>query len=311
MSQDLKLSICLATYNRAKYIGETIESILPQLCDGTELLVVDGASTDETPQVVEGYLRSCAKIRYFRLPVKGGVDRDYDRTVSLARGEYCWLFTDDDILKPGAISAVLAAISEGYGLIVVNAEVRDIALSKVLLPRKMDICENKIFAPGDIQGLFEQTSGYLTFIGGVVIRKDTWLQRQRTQYYGTEFIHLGVIFQSPLSSAALAISETYICIRLGNAQWTPRAFDIWMFKWPALIWSFESVPDESKSRVVKREPWRSLRELVSYRRKGLYHFSHYLKYFHAADAGALWKFMAFLISWFPRAIMTGVRSIFR
>ena len=49
------LSICIATYNRASYIGETLDSIIPQLDDDVELLVVDGASTDNTEDVVRKY----------------------------------------------------------------------------------------------------------------------------------------------------------------------------------------------------------------------------------------------------------------
>ena len=42
------LSICIATYNRADFIGETLDSIIRQLTDEVEIVVVDGASTDAT-----------------------------------------------------------------------------------------------------------------------------------------------------------------------------------------------------------------------------------------------------------------------
>lgn len=51
-----KLSICIATYNRGKFIGETLDSILVQMEPGVELLVVDGASPDNTPEVMAQYL---------------------------------------------------------------------------------------------------------------------------------------------------------------------------------------------------------------------------------------------------------------
>ena len=46
------LSICIATHNRADYIGETLDSIIPQLTDEVEIVVVDGASTDATRTVM-------------------------------------------------------------------------------------------------------------------------------------------------------------------------------------------------------------------------------------------------------------------
>jgi abequosyltransferase len=50
--KSLLLSICIATYNRGGYIGETLDTIIPQLDNDVELLVVDGASTDNTKDVV-------------------------------------------------------------------------------------------------------------------------------------------------------------------------------------------------------------------------------------------------------------------
>ena len=108
----LFLTICIATYNRADHIAETMESIIPQLSDDVELLVVDGASTDNTEEIVRPYADHDQRIRYVRLAKKGGVDQDYCKSVELARGKYCWLFTYDDLIKPGSVAAVLAAVND-------------------------------------------------------------------------------------------------------------------------------------------------------------------------------------------------------
>ena len=42
-----KLSICMATYNRGKFIGLTLDSIMSQMRSDVELIVVDGASPDD------------------------------------------------------------------------------------------------------------------------------------------------------------------------------------------------------------------------------------------------------------------------
>ena len=132
------LSVCIATFKRAEFLAATLDSIVEQLEGGVELVIVDGASPDRTPAVVAPYLARFPAIRYFREEENSGVDRDYDKAVGYARGEYCWLMTDDDLLKPGAIRRVLGALrEEGRSLILVNAEVRNADLSQILVDRKL------------------------------------------------------------------------------------------------------------------------------------------------------------------------------
>jgi len=297
------LSICIATYNRASKIGETLNSIVNQLTDDVELLVVDGASTDNTEYVVRKYAQKESRIRYVRLPAKGGVDQDYDKAIELAHGEFCWLFTDDDLLKAGAVTAVKNAISKGYGLVVVNAEVLDINMIDVIEHARISIKENKVYTVDQTENLFVDTMAYLSFIGAVVIRRSIWLSNERVKYFGTEFIHIGVIFQKPLPEPALIIAEPYISIRYGNAQWKPRHFDIWMFKWPMLVWSFDHISDQAKHCIVWKEPWRRLINLVLQRGRGVYTVHHYHNYFSAIHSSRLWKISAWAISLLPIRIL--------
>jgi abequosyltransferase len=305
------LSICIATYNRAGYIGETLDSIIPQLDDDIELLVVDGASTDNAEEVVRKYVQKESRIRYIRLSAKGGVDQDYDKSVQLARGEFCWLFTDDDLLKPGAVAAVKAAINEGHGLIVVNAEVRNHELSVILQSRRIVMHDNKLYAPNAMECLFVDALDYLSFIGAVVIRRSVWLSRERESYFGTEFIHVGVIFQKSLTETALIIAEPYIIIRFDNAQWESRRFEIWMFKWPKLVWSFKDISSEAMLRVSPKEPWRRFRMLIVLRSRGEYNIKMYHQYLSTMRTSVLWKFCACLIAFLPKKIFIGIVFSYR
>jgi glycosyltransferase involved in cell wall biosynthesis len=304
------LSICIATYNRASYIGETLESIIPQLDDDVELLVVDGASTDNTEDVVRQFALNESRIRYVRLSAKGGVDQDYDKSVELARGEFCWLFTDDDLLRPGAVAAVKAAIKEGHDIVVVNAEMRDREMSILLGRQRIIMDHNNLYAFNGFEQLFIDALSYLSFIGAVVIRRSIWLSRDRQSYFGTEFVHVGVIFQKPLEGTTLIIAEPYISIRFGNGQWAPCSFDIWMFKWPKLVWSFKDISNEAKLNVTPKEPWKSIRTLILQRSLGAYNVRSYRRYFSSMKADFLWKNCAWLIASSPRAISVSLHYLY-
>jgi glycosyltransferase involved in cell wall biosynthesis len=305
------LSICIATYNRAEYIGETLESIIPQLTDGVEVVIVDGASTDGTNNVISRYTEVCKQINYILLPSKGGVDQDFCKAVEYAKGEYCWLFPDDDLLRPNAIRAVLEEIPRNYSLIVVNAQVMNTDFSKIIENKRLPIRSNEVYSESEMEGLFKRAISYMSFIGAVVIKRDLWMQREKERYYGTEFIHAGVIFQAPLPSPSLVIAEPYITIRFGNAQWTARAMEVWMLKWPNLLFSFSHISEEVRQKYQMTNFLVRLTRTILCRGMGGYSLKEYQRWFASKDFSLGWKFLALLIAITPIGLVNAFLHIYR
>jgi abequosyltransferase len=293
------LSICIATYNRGRFISETLDSIVSQLRPGVEVVVVDGASPDDTAAVVSEYASRFPTVRYFREDENSGVDGDYDKAVEYARGEYCWLATDDDLLAPTAVDRVLEALATGaVDLLMVDSEIRDATLTRTLKARRLGFAGEKTYAAADADAFLADTGDALSFIGGTVVRRQLWLTRQRKPYLGSLFIHVGVVYQSPAIDRVKVLGEPLVRIRLGNAMWRPRSFEIWAFKWPALIWSFDALGDDAKRRVTSREPWRHLVWLMHFRALGAYSFAEYRKYFADRKVG-LWRLVLVLAAVCP------------
>jgi glycosyltransferase involved in cell wall biosynthesis len=300
-SSGFRLSICIATLNRAAFIGQTLDSILMQAEKDVQLVIVDGASTDNTAEVMAQYCSRYPQVIYRRELTNSGVDADYDKAVSYAAGEYCWLMTDDDLLKSGAIQRVLAAMVANPDLIVVNSEVRSADLSVVMEKKRLGFTQDVLYSNLNSDKLLSDIGAYLSFIGCVVIKREKWIARARSDYYGSLFIHVGVIFQQPAINNVVVISEPLIEIRYGNAIWTPRGFEIWMFKWPKLIWSFPEFSDESKRMVCRKQPWRSLKALFHQRAMGSYSINEF-RQFLTENKRSLESLTACLISMFPAAI---------
>ena len=105
----MTLSICIPTYNRAAFLKELLPSILHQLAElasgEVELIVSDNASTDGTSE----YLRLIdnARLRWWTNDENIGGDRNFLKCVEEARGEYVWLFGDDDVLPKDSVARVL------------------------------------------------------------------------------------------------------------------------------------------------------------------------------------------------------------
>jgi glycosyltransferase involved in cell wall biosynthesis len=305
----IRLSICIATLNRGDYIGETLSALLAQIEDDVELVIVDGGSKDNTSDIVGFFCSKHPQIKYFKELNNSGVDRDYDKAVSYARGLYCWLMTDDDLPVPGAINRILSALDGDTDLVIVNAEIKNADLSKVIVPLLINQIEDRRYGAGEESALFTDAGNGLSFIGSVIIKREVWLSRDRSLYYGSLFIHVGVIFQNPPINKVFLIGKPLIQIRYGNAMWTTRGFEVWMFKWPQLIWSFTGFSVQAKTAVCKQKPWQSAKRLMFSRAAGSYSLLEFKKFLKGRSSLSI-EIMQLLIAIVPGRLINALIAVY-
>jgi abequosyltransferase len=114
------LTIAIPTFNRAKYLQELLATLFDQLVaqHQVELLVSDNASADDTPSIVEGFIMRGLAIRYLRNEANIGADANFLQCFEQSRGQYVWIFGDDDVIVPGGIGIILNLLHNGdYSLI--------------------------------------------------------------------------------------------------------------------------------------------------------------------------------------------------
>jgi glycosyltransferase involved in cell wall biosynthesis len=104
-----KLSVCMATYNGSRYVHEQIASILPQLEEGDELVVVDDCSQDDTANEVQRFTDS--RVRLVRNDRNCGVIRSFERALQMASGEIMFLSDQDDVWREDKVQKTLEAFS--------------------------------------------------------------------------------------------------------------------------------------------------------------------------------------------------------
>jgi O-antigen biosynthesis alpha-1,3-abequosyltransferase len=176
----MKLSIIIPVYNFGEFLPDTLKSILKQRVNEVEVLVVDGASTDNTTKIVSQFSSRHPQIKYHRLPKKGGIDRDLAKAVQLATSEYCWLFSGDDVMATGAIARVLQEIQTDDDIYLCKHEectrwMEVIDVHPVLEP---DVAES--FDLSDPQQRLEyfrrarNSEAFFSFIGGIILKRSVW-----------------------------------------------------------------------------------------------------------------------------------------
>jgi glycosyltransferase involved in cell wall biosynthesis len=121
---DPRVSVCIPTYNRARYLRAAISGALDQDVSSFELLVSDDGSTDATPDVVRSF--ASAKIRYTRNPQNLGLWGNTNQCLAQARGEYVIVLQDDDVMLPGLLRRETEVLDHDPSVVLVHAAVRQV-----------------------------------------------------------------------------------------------------------------------------------------------------------------------------------------
>lgn len=225
MTDTIRLTFCIPVYNFGGFIADTLDSIAPSLLRHPEIeaVVLDGGSTDDTEPVVRDYCRRLPRIRYVRESKRGGIDADMARSVALARGQYCWLLSGDDIVRPTAVDDLFALLDEGHDIYLCEHTQCDIAmrfLGNYPVFRRRDgfvvnlgnTAERRRYLADALN-----SEALFSFMSSVVVRRQKWQSTpEPVAFMGTCWGHVARL----LSSA-----DPELQVRVVGRQWIDRRGD--------------------------------------------------------------------------------------
>ncbi len=108
------VSIIMPSYNTAKFISETIESVLAQTYTNWELIIVDDCSTDNTDEVVKSFL-SDNRIKYIKNEKNSGAAISRNRALRESKGKWIAFLDSDDLWMPEKLERQIAFMeASGY-----------------------------------------------------------------------------------------------------------------------------------------------------------------------------------------------------
>jgi glycosyltransferase involved in cell wall biosynthesis len=192
------VTIIIPTYNRAHFIGDTLDSIIAQTYVNWECIIIDDGSTDNTSLIINEYLIKDNRFRYYHRPETKLKGPSSCRNFGLekAKGEFINWFDSDDLYFPHALSTWMQQFRETIDVVVAKLE-------KVDFNSGNKLGENCILSNNNIEDYF---TGEISFyVCGPIWRK-TFLNQQKELFDETirnlddwDF-NLRMLYQNPTIS---------------------------------------------------------------------------------------------------------------
>ena len=231
----MNLTIGIPTFNRATYLGETLDCLIAQLPvkseDQIEVLISDNNSWDNTERLCYEYSKQYPlQVRYVRHSQNHGYDRNLDSLFIHAKGRYVLLIGDDDYPLPGALSLVLNLIDSAheempaviftYHQLIEGGSGKNLELKENFFqPINESVGDFAKFNTGIelLQLVQSPLSGGLT---GTVFLRSAWLASDRKSYLGTNFLQLAVAYQAIVHRPAYIVYRPLFVVRMsGDHRW--------------------------------------------------------------------------------------------
>lgn len=102
----------MATYNGEKFLRKQLESILNQTYDYFELIICDDNSIDNTKNILKEYAKKDNRIKLFFNEKNLGVNKNFEKCIKLAKGDYISIADQDDIWISNKLKILLENIQD-------------------------------------------------------------------------------------------------------------------------------------------------------------------------------------------------------
>lgn len=231
-----KLTVAIPTYNRCNYLVECIESILEQITDEVDIVVSDNASTDETIEIMQKY-RDYEFIHYCRNNRNLGMDGNFLNCINKSNGEFIHLMSDDDIMLPGTITAIINCINNTNPDFIHMNSCSFIGkyngIENCSTPR-FNMEENLVTKNKNL--FLKMTGTYITYLSSLVLKKELVNQIfNPEQFLGTFFLQSHVALLTTEGDKTLVIlNHNSVAARGGNTGGY-NLYKIWVEEYKKLL----------------------------------------------------------------------------
>lgn len=212
------LTISIPTYNRSRYLADTLKQIHAELArcgfDDVQIIVSDNASPDKTKSVVQNFIKAGLHIEYICNEENIGSDANIAQCFNLAVGKYVLILGDDDLFVDGSLFELVNSLKNSeYGVVCLRSYGFDHDFRK------------EYPGLGGHDKSYDKTGDFLanigplmTLISGCVINKSLLPMVNADDYCGENLVQVHLVIQAALNAQHnLFINRYMIACKRNNS----------------------------------------------------------------------------------------------
>lgn len=302
------LTIAIPSNNKTELLALAIGSIVSQFSNENdcEICISDNSIDNSTERLIREKYLSMHQVSYNRTLDAPSLDENVNKVVQLSKGKYVWIFGDDDLIVEGALDKVINHLIDfSPDILILNSLSFD--ESGVVEDSRTVLEKSKNYGPTDNDIFLTELGGYLTYVGGIVIRRELWIKYFRSEMVGSYFAHIDAVCTAKVDRTAAYISGPCIQMRLHNQTWTSKHYQIWNILFPKTIWGLSGYSEFAKSSVTPQILINSLKAMLSSRAYGRFNIKIYREVIlNNLDANNITKLIGLIVALLPQWILSFV-----
>lgn len=259
------LTIAIPTLNRVDLLKGTVIELLNQIIpfkDQIEFLILNNASEDGTGAWLQEMFADHEVVKYHNYNERVGIVESISRCITTARGEYIWIFGDDDLPMPFAVDTLInllrSSYDENYSIILLNCLIAEVKMNKYLkvYNSKLNVSPREM----SIDDMIEEFHILLGLIIVLLFRRANWIQGK--YFYNQD--HHGYGFLAPLFAGSVNTKCLYYPFPVAIQRLGVQGY---VNKWPIfiLVGLPKLLDDTRKASLIKSNPllsWQKSNSLI-------------------------------------------------
>ena len=268
------LCIIVPTYNRAPHLGRLLAGLKREVqgvAANIQFVIGDNASEDGTEALTAEFAASVPNVTVIRHPTNVGPDENFCSCIERSRATYFWIIGDDDLVRPGALQAVVLPILARFkpNLVYLASDWgSDAAALAAAAPA---------LRPADAQATLHTPASFashvnvwVTYISGMIIKADGAGLQVIRRYGGSHLVQLGWVLPALVRTDGRLVTVDTVCLyaTAGNTGGY-RLLTVFGKNFTDILRTEYAARPELARRIRRRLLWQYLPSLVWMSRTGV------------------------------------------